>query len=220
MSGGAFRDAGALLERVAALQARNEELEAELRAGGTTGGEGEIARLRAELKDALTKLAAMTRDLAAVEANFRALRNTAASDEGVELREENARLRDARDNANRVIADLESSAEEAARWHQEAQRLETVLVSARKEAARWHQEAQRLETVLVSARKELAAVQAQVSVAKHQPDVVTKVPENLQAFMKRLQEERDELASEVRDLTAKLKNEEPKTFLSGFFRPR
>ena len=174
MSGGAFRDAGsAAFERVAILEQENTDLEAE------------VKRLRGEL-DALR-----------ADDGQREERPREISRLQVQLAAERADLKEALTELKPLSAKLER-AEKAYHESQDDRRIAEMdantargqLKIANEDLATAREQVRELRTALKNAQSDTTA----------RIHVETKVPENLDAYMQRIQQERDDLLDEVRAL--------------------
>ncbi len=174
MTGGAFRDSGsAAFERVTVLEQENADLEAE------------VKRLSAELealRDAKGDRDGQPGELARLK---------------VRLAAERADLKEALTMLNPLAKKLET-AEKA--FH-EARDDRRVAVE---EAATARGRLEVADEDLAAAREQIRELRGALRNAEHgaasRVHVETKVPENLEAYMQRIQEERDDLLEEVRAL--------------------
>ena len=195
MSDGAFRDASAALERAAALEQRNAELEAELLELRGVASEAKrelkgdtLTSLRAELKTTLAKLTAATGDLKAVEDNYRALRRERDRWSEKESAEKT--------RADRLQRQLDSFNNPS---HKD-RTLKDQLQESQRANSRYKTELQNRDDQIVELQRRVLETNERIAEAR------AEVPENYQAFLSRLEEERQELLVEVKELRAKLED--------------
>ena len=172
MSGGAFRDAGAAaIERVSILEQEKVDLEAE------------VAKLRAELGNGSHQ------DASSTEREISRLK--------VQLAAERADLKEALVELNPLTEKLET----AQRAFRQAKYDRELAVDEASKAAR---ELELARGELAAARDEIRDLRAALNIAQHEAksrvEIHTQVPENLNAYMQRIQDERDELLEEIRRL--------------------
>jgi chromosome segregation ATPase len=174
MSGGAFRDAGsAAFERVAILEQENADLEAELK----------------KLRDELDALRA--------EDGQREERPREISRLQVQLAAERADLKEALTELKPLSVKLER----AERAYHEAKDDRRLAVE---EASTARGQLKIANEDLATAREQIRELRIALKNAQDDTSsrvhVETRVPENLDAYMQRIQQERDDLREEVRML--------------------
>lgn len=190
MSGGAFRDAGAAIERVAVLEREKDELAAELTTlraaleevrGDADAGRDravELAKLRAELASERASRKAERRELLPAVTQLEASQKA---------------FFEARGERNAAVSDVTKARDEL-------KQLRAQLADAR----------QRIEQL----RGELQSERRRADLA---PEPITIVPENLDAYLKRVQDERDDLRDEVRKLREELAAKPKPSLLGSLF---
>ncbi len=191
MSGGAFRDAGsAAFERVAILEQENADLEAE------------VKKLRAEL-DALR-----------ADDGQREERPREISRLQVQLAAERADLKEALTELKPLsvkLATAQRAYHEARDDHrvaaEDANTARGQLEIANEDLATAREQIRELRIALKNAQSDTSA----------RVRVETKVPENLDAYMQRIQQERDSLLDEVRALKGASAKAPRTSFLRALF---
>jgi chromosome segregation ATPase len=191
MSGGAFRDAeSAAFERVAILEREKEDLEAE------------VTKLRAEL------------DARHGDSDARDGQTREVSRLKVQLAAERADLKDALTELKPLTVRLDAAekAVHEARVERRAALDEAIdargkLKVATEDLAAAREEIRELRVALTNAQADTSA----------RVEVETKVPENLDAYMQRIQQERDELLEEVRTLKEAASRARPTSLLGILF---
>jgi predicted nucleic acid-binding Zn-ribbon protein len=201
MGDGAFRDASAAIERVASLQQENEQLR------------GEVAALRAEIEQIRegSDPSAVSKLRAALESERQSRKlERRESLSGPEQRAAQRAFYEVRDARDAAIAKHEQTLAALAA-------VSAELAAAREPTVASDKELTGVRVELSRVRLELAAAQQRIDELLEAPQPVVAIPENLDAYMKRVHEERDELLETVRQLREQLTSKVRPSLLGSLF---